>query len=101
MSTDNENTPSDTVPDDTSANVDTTSATDAVGTVSSNTENTSAYSSGATLTNVVGETTIQAATFQSMLTVLESLATHSHIFYDDYTTVCQCQCQCACSRGTV
>ena len=40
MSTDNENTPSNTVPDDTNANVDTTIPI--VGTVASNTENTSA-----------------------------------------------------------
>jgi len=45
--------------------------------------------------------TITADTFQQMLTVLESLATHNHIFYDDYTTVCDCQCQCDCHRGTL
>jgi hypothetical protein len=45
--------------------------------------------------------TISADVFQDMLDVLEDLAGHNHIFYDDYTTVCQCQCQCACSRGTL
>lgn len=45
--------------------------------------------------------TISADTFRDMLDVLEDLAGHNHIFYDDYTTVCECQCQCACSRGTI
>lgn len=44
---------------------------------------------------------ITADTYRAMLDVLEDLITHDHIFYDDYTTVCQCQCQCACNRGTV
>lgn len=44
---------------------------------------------------------ISADTFRDMLDVLEDLAGHNHIFYDDYTTVCECQCQCACSRGTL
>ena len=44
---------------------------------------------------------ITADTFNDMLDVLEDLAGHNHIFYDDYTTVCECQCQCACSRGTL
>jgi len=44
---------------------------------------------------------ISANTYRQMLDVLESLATHNHIFYDDYTTVCECQCQCDCSRGTL
>lgn len=45
--------------------------------------------------------TITADTFNQMMDVLDDLATHSHIFYDDYATVCECQCQCACSRGTI
>lgn len=44
---------------------------------------------------------ISATAFQQMLTVLSDLAAHNHIFYDDYTTVCECQCQCACNRGTL
>lgn len=44
---------------------------------------------------------ITADTFRAMIDVLEDLAGHNHIFYDDYTTVCECQCQCACSRGTI
>lgn len=44
---------------------------------------------------------ITADTYRTMLTVLEELISHDHIFYDDYTTVCECQCQCACNRGTV
>lgn len=45
--------------------------------------------------------TITADTFNKMMDILDDLATHSHIFYDDYATVCECQCQCACSRGTI
>ena len=66
-------------------------------------ENTSAASditSGAVSTKNAGDT-ISADTFNQMLDVLDDLATHSHIFYDDYATVCECQCQCACSRGTI
>jgi hypothetical protein len=40
-------------------------------------------------------------TFQQMLTILESMVDHTHIAYDNYSTVCQCQCQCACRRGIV
>jgi hypothetical protein len=47
------------------------------------------------------DSTITADTYRQMLDVLEALASHNHIFYDDYNTVCECQCQCACSRGTV
>jgi hypothetical protein len=47
------------------------------------------------------DNTVTADTFRQMLDVLEQLASHNHIFYDDYNTVCECQCQCACSRGTV
>jgi len=43
--------------------------------------------------------TISADTFNQMLDVLEQLSGHAHIFYDDYSTVCECQCQCACNRG--
>ena len=56
--------------------------------------------SGAVSAKSAGDT-ITADTFNQMLTVLDDLATHSHIFYDDYATVCECQCQCACSRGTI
>jgi hypothetical protein len=66
-------------------------------------ENTSAASgitSGSVSSKNAGDT-ISADTFNQMLDVLDDLATHSHIFYDDYATVCECQCQCACSRGTI
>jgi hypothetical protein len=66
-------------------------------------EDTSAASgitSGAVSAKSSGDT-ISADTFNQMLDVLDDLATHSHIFYDDYATVCECQCQCACSRGTI
>jgi hypothetical protein len=66
-------------------------------------ENTSAASditSGEVSSKSTGNN-ISADTFNQMLDVLDDLATHSHIFYDDYATVCECQCQCACSRGTI
>jgi hypothetical protein len=44
---------------------------------------------------------ISASDFTTMLSVLSQLTTHNHVFYDDYTTVCDCQCQCDCSRGTL
>lgn len=65
-------------------------------------ENTSDFNTTSTVPAQVSQgDTISAATFTQMLDVLESLASHSHIFYDDYSTVCECQCQCACGRGTV
>lgn len=65
-------------------------------------ENLSSYALANTgAANVSTSNTITSTTFTQMVDVLESLANHNHIFYDDYTTVCQCQCQCACSRGTV
>lgn len=42
---------------------------------------------------------ITAATYQEMLTILNDLVTHTHIFYDDYTTNCNCNCNTNCSRG--
>ncbi len=64
-------------------------------------ENTTIYSgSGAASDKTAGQT-ITADTFNQMINVLETLASHNHIFYDDYTTVCECQCQCACNRGTL
>lgn len=50
-------------------------------------------------TSAAPEEIIRASQFTEMITVLENLASHSHVFYDDYTTVCECQCQCACNRG--
>jgi hypothetical protein len=44
---------------------------------------------------------ITANTFIEMVDILEELASHTHIFYDDYSTVCQCQCQCGGGRGVV
>jgi hypothetical protein len=69
-------------------------------------ENTGGWNSsaGQTDTTVPAKTagdTITADTYRQMLDVLEQLASHNHIFYDDYNTVCECQCQCACSRGTL
>jgi hypothetical protein len=65
-------------------------------------ENTSTHSTGEeeVAAKSAGDT-ISADTFRAMIDVLEDLAGHNHIFYDDYTTVCECQCQCACSRGTL
>jgi len=65
-------------------------------------EDVSIFTTGSTIPaqKAPGDT-VSADTFRQMLDVLESLASHSHIFYDDYNTVCECQCACACGRGTV
>ena len=65
------------------------------------TENTSAVAVTTTVASKTEGADISADTYRNMLDVLEALASHNHIFYDDYTTVCQCQCQCDCSRGTL
>lgn len=36
--------------------------------------------------------TITAAHFTQMLDIVDSLVTHGHTFYDDYSTNCECQC---------
>lgn len=45
--------------------------------------------------------TIDDATFQDMLAVLNELVSHTHIFYDDYSTACNCNCNCNCTRGII
>jgi hypothetical protein len=64
-------------------------------------ENTSSTSVGSDVPAKAEGDPIAADTYRQMLDVLEALASHNHIFYDDYNTVCECQCQCACSRGTL
>lgn len=64
-------------------------------------ENTSTTAVNSDVPAKASGETITADTYRQMLDVLEQLASHNHIFYDDYNTVCECQCQCACSRGTL
>jgi hypothetical protein len=64
-------------------------------------ENTSTATVGSEVSAKATNDTVTADTYRQMLDVLEALASHNHIFYDDYNTVCECQCQCACSRGTL
>ena len=64
-------------------------------------ENTSTADVGSDIPQKNAGDNITADTYRQMLDVLEALASHNHIFYDDYNTVCECQCQCACSRGTL
>jgi hypothetical protein len=64
-------------------------------------ENTSTADVGSDVPAKATGDAVTADTFRQMLDVLEQLASHNHIFYDDYNTVCECQCQCACSRGTL
>ena len=45
--------------------------------------------------------TIDDKTFQDMLAVLNELVSHTHIFYDDYSTACNCNCNCNCTRGII
>lgn len=42
---------------------------------------------------------ISADTFRQMLTILKDMRSHTHEYFDDYSTACECQCQC--SRGTI
>ena len=44
---------------------------------------------------------ITANTFLQMLTILDNLTDHTHVFYDDYSTNCNCNCNCACGRGSL
>ena len=44
-------------------------------------------------TKAVGNT-IDAQSFQDMVTILDQLRSHTHTFVDDYTTNCQCNCAC-------
>lgn len=43
------------------------------------------------------------ASVQQMANVLESLLSHTHVFYDDYGTACNCNCNCncQCTRGSL
>lgn len=44
---------------------------------------------------------VSAATFINMIDVLNELVSHTHVFFDDYSTACNCNCNCACSRGII
>ena len=55
--------------------------------------------SAPTVDVVVSGDAIDDKTFQDMLAVLNELVSHTHIFYDDYSTACNCNCNCACTRG--
>ena len=64
-------------------------------------ENTSTVNVNSDVSAKAAGENITADTYRQMLDVLEALASHNHIFYDDYNTVCECQCACACGRGTI
>jgi hypothetical protein len=49
-----------------------------------------------TPTKAVGST-IDAASFRTMVNTLDALIQHNHTFTDDYTSNCQCNCQ----RGSI
>lgn len=69
----------------------------------STTENTSTV----TPSNAPGAATegtsnkITAQKMQDMVTVLENLLNHTHVFFDDYGTACNCNCNCNCTRGSL
>jgi hypothetical protein len=63
-------------------------------------ENTSGADSGLAVATKGVTDDITADTFLQMLNILENLTDHTHIFYDDYTSVCNCACQCQCGRGS-
>lgn len=44
---------------------------------------------------------IDDTTYTQILDILDSLTSHTHIFYDDYGTNCNCNCACDCTRGTL
>ncbi len=48
-------------------------------------------------------TTITQTTIDQMTNVLDSLLSHTHVFYDDYGTACNCNCNCncTCTRGGI
>lgn len=63
-------------------------------------ENTSGPSvTGTAVSSKAQGDEISAATFRQMVDLLKDLRTHTHQYYDDYTTACECQCNC--SRGTL
>lgn len=48
-------------------------------------------------------TTVTPDSLNQMMNVLESLLSHTHVFYDDYGTACNCNCacNCQCTRGSL
>jgi len=61
-------------------------------------ENTSTKdtSAGSVATKNSGNT-ISAESYNQMVSILEELTDHTHVYYDDYSTACECNC--ACNRG--
>ena len=64
------------------------------------TENTSSVDGGGTVATKAATDDITADTFLQMLNILDNLTDHTHIFYDDYNSVCNCNCNCQCGRGS-
>lgn len=44
---------------------------------------------------------ISADSYIQMSNFLNSLLSHTHIFYDNYGSACNCNCDCNCTRGTL
>ena len=64
------------------------------------TENTTTKDTSAgTVTNKASGNTISADAYNQMVSILEELTDHTHVYYDDYSTACNCNC--ACNRGTI
>lgn len=61
----------------------------------------SKVTSAPAVTTVSSGGNIDDQTFQQMLAVLNELVSHTHIFYDDYSTACNCNCNCDCTRGII
>lgn len=64
-------------------------------------ESTSTASSGVTAGNQSTGNVITPTNMQQMLDILQNLADHTHVVYDDYSTACNCNCQCQCGRGSL
>lgn len=64
------------------------------------TENTTTKDTSAgTVANKSSGNTISADAYNQMVSILEELTDHTHVYYDDYSTACNCNC--ACNRGTI
>jgi hypothetical protein len=55
-------------------------------------QNSTVSISTGTVSTVSTGTTINASTYQSMLTVIESMLQHTHAVTDTYWSNCECEC---------
>lgn len=58
-------------------------------------------SATAVLTNANAGDKITKEKMNELVSKLDELLNHTHIFFDDYGTACNCNCNCNCTRGTL